>query len=35
MTFLEWYENYFREIISENSVNSYGYIRLGKEEELI
>ncbi|MDF2859554.1 MAG: hypothetical protein K0Q87_5405 [Neobacillus sp.] len=22
MTFLEWYENYFREIISENSVNS-------------
>lgn len=35
MTFLEWYENYFREIIFGNSVNSYGYIRLGKEEELI
>lgn len=35
MTFLEWYENYFREIIFGNSVGSYGYIRLGKEEELI
>lgn len=35
MTFLEWYENYFREIILGNSVTSYGYIRLGKEEELI
>ncbi len=35
MTFLEWYENYFREIIYDNSVNSYGYIRLGKEDELI
>lgn len=31
MTFLEWYENYFREIILGNSVRSYGYIRLGKE----
>jgi len=35
MTFLEWYENYFKEIINGNNVKSYGYIKLGKEEELI
>jgi hypothetical protein len=35
MTLLEWYESYFREIIFGNSVGAYGYIRLGKEEELI
>ncbi|MGL4695560.1 SMI1/KNR4 family protein [Enterococcus larvae] len=34
MTFLEWYENYFKEIIQGNSTTSYGYFRLGSEEEL-
>lgn len=35
MSFLEWYENFFKEIILGNSVRSYGYIRLGTEEVLI
>lgn len=34
MPFLDWYENYFEEIIQGNSVTSYGYFRLGTEEEL-
>lgn len=35
MRFLEWYEGFFREIIKGNTVDSYGYIRLGTEQELI
>ncbi len=35
MAFLEWYENFFIEIISKHDVYSYGYIRLGSEENLI
>jgi len=35
MSFLDWYEKFFLEIINGNTVNSYGYIRLGTEEELI
>ncbi|MBL1226131.1 SMI1/KNR4 family protein [Enterococcus sp. BWR-S5] len=34
MTFLDWYENYFKEIIQGNSTSSYGYFRLGSEEKL-
>lgn len=34
MTFLEWYENFFREIIQGNSTASYGYYRLGTEADL-
>lgn len=35
MTFLDWYEKYFLEIIEKSGVTSYGYVRLGTEEELI
>lgn len=35
LTFLEWYEKYFLEILEKRSVTSYGYVRLGTEEELI
>ena len=35
MTFLEWYEHFFLEIISGHHVTSYGYVRLGTEEQLI
>lgn len=35
MTFLEWYEQFFLEIISDNQVTSYGYVRLGTEQQLI
>ncbi len=35
MTFLEWYENFFQEIVNGNTVNSYGYVRLGTEQELM
>lgn len=34
MSFLDWYEQFFLEIINGHSVDSYGYIRLGTEEEL-
>lgn len=35
MTFLDWYERFFEEIIADHRVNSYGYKRLGTEEELM
>ncbi len=35
MTFLDWYEQYFEEIIAGNDITSYGYIRLGTEAELL
>lgn len=34
MTFLDWYERYFLEIIAGNSITSYGYRSLKTEEEL-
>ena len=34
MSFLDWYESYFQEIIAGNSVTSYGYRSLKSEEEL-
>lgn len=34
MTFLDWYENFFEEIIAGNNTASYGYKMLGTEEEL-
>ena len=34
LTFLDWYEQFFREIINDHFLDSYGYIRLGTEEEL-
>lgn len=35
MTFLEWYENFFREIIRGNNLTAYGYSRLGSESKLV
>lgn len=35
MTFLEWYENFFKEIIIGNSVASYGFCKIQTQEELI
>lgn len=34
MSFLDWYEQFFKEIIQGNSTTSYGYYRLGTEDEL-
>ncbi|MDE7309512.1 MAG: SMI1/KNR4 family protein [Lachnospiraceae bacterium] len=34
MGFLEWYESYFREIIADHKVDSYGSYSLKSEEEL-
>jgi hypothetical protein len=35
MSFLDWYENFFIEVISGNNVDDYGYVLLGSEEELM
>ena len=35
MNFLEWYENFFLEIIQGNNVNWYGYNIIASQEELI
>lgn len=35
MTFLQWYERYFTEIIEDHDVTSYGYRCLKSEEELM
>ncbi len=35
MSFLEWYENFFLEIIQGNNVDGYGYEIIASQEELI
>ncbi|MEO3946226.1 SMI1/KNR4 family protein [Gorillibacterium sp. CAU 1737] len=35
MGFLDWYEGFFQELIAGHRLSSYGYVRLGSEDELI